>query len=184
LEYRRPCRLNESVTIHQVSDTGVSRTIITGTGALVATGVTVVATIQVHDKSGVAIGDSEQLRRQTLHDSILAIHPKIQRSATLRTILQSYERSIEDVANEFTHVYEIKDALKKHFGSLAQAAAAIPGAAKNLSTLGKFANSLPLAQGRHRGLHAGNLRPATVRELEEIRSAALALIRGFATTVI
>jgi hypothetical protein len=162
----------------------VSRTIIAGTGALVATGVTVLATIQVHDKFGVVISDSDQLQRQTLHDSILAIYPKIQQSATLRTLLQSYERSIEDVDNEFIHLYEIKDALKDHFGSLAQAAAAFSGAANNLSTLGKFANFLPLAQGRHRGAHAGNLRPASTQELEEGRRAALALIRGFATTVV
>jgi hypothetical protein len=155
LGYGRPCRLNESVTTHQVSDTGVSRNIIAGTGALVATGVTVLATIEVRDKFGVVVSNSEQLQRQIVHDSILAIYPKIQRSATLRTLLQSYERSIEDVDNEFIHLYEIKDALKKHFGTLAQAATAIPGAANNLSTLGKFANSLPLAQGRHRGSHVG-----------------------------
>jgi hypothetical protein len=182
--YRRPCRLTESVTTHQVSDTGVSSTIIAGSGALVATGVAVIASVQVHDKFGAVIGNSEQLKRQAVRDSILAIYPKIQRSATLRRLLQSYERSIEDVDNEFIHLYEIKDALKHHFGSQARAEAAFPGAATNLRTLGKLANFLPLAQGRHRGSHVGNLRPATVGELDDIRSAALALIRGFATTVV
>jgi len=181
---RRPCQLNESVTTHQVSDTGVSSTIVAGTGVLVAKGVTVTATIEVHDKFGVVISNSEQLQRRAMHDAMLAIYPKIQRSATLRTLLQSFMRSIEDVDNELVHLYEINDALKVHFGSLNPAAAAFPGAANHLRTLGKFANFLPLAQGRHRGSHAGNLRPATDRELEDMRNAALALIRGFATTVV
>lgn len=181
---RRPCRLNESVTTHQVSDTGVSSHIIAGSGALVARSATVAVSVQVHDKFRVLISNSEQLQRQAMHESILAIHPKIMRSATLRSLLQSYERSIEDSENELVHLYEIHDALKVHFGSQAQAEAAFPGAATNLRTLGKFANFLPLAQGRHRGSHAGNLRPATVQELGDMRSAALALIRGFAATIV
>ena len=171
--YRRPCRLNESVTAHQVSDTGVSSTIVAGTGALVATGVAVIATVEVHDKFGVVIGNSEQLKRQAVRDSMLAIYPKIQRSATLRTLLQSYERSIEDVDNEFIHLYEIKDA-QRTLWQPCSGRVGFPWGRNSLRTLGKFANFLPLAQGRHRTRIArGKLRPATVGELEDIRGAAL-----------
>jgi hypothetical protein len=184
LRNRTPCRLNESVTTHQVSDAGVSSNIVTGTGALVVTSATVAASIEIRDKFGVVISNSGQLQRQATHDSLSAMYPKVLRSPTLRALLQSYGRSIEDVDNEFVHLYEINDALIKQFGSLALAAAAFPGAACNLRTLGKLANFLPLEQGRHRGSHAGNLRPATVGELEDIRTAALALITGFAATVV
>lgn len=54
---RRPCRLNESVTTHQVSDTGVSSNIITGTGALVVTGATVAASIEIRDEFGVVVSN-------------------------------------------------------------------------------------------------------------------------------
>ena len=101
--------------------------------------------------------------------------------ATLITMLGSYNKSVDDPANELVHLYEIRDALAAQFGDKKGR-----GARRALSLepedWGRFealANNEPLSQGRHRGFAGGQLRTATESELAECRSVAATMIRDY-----
>ena len=38
-------------------------------------------------------------------------------SATLNTLLKSYNAAVSDLANELVHLYEIRDAVRKHYSN-------------------------------------------------------------------
>src|SRR5262245_18724200 len=93
-------------------------------------------------------------------------------SLLLRNLLQSYSRAVSDPSNELVHLYEIRDALSKHFGEeeLARKALGIPNT--EWKRLGALANAEPLEQGRHRGRHPDGRRSATQAELHDARQIA------------
>jgi hypothetical protein len=184
LRTRRVYRLNDAATIHQHSATGVSATITTGAGKLIATGAALTADVAVVDSvSGEVSNNSGEMRRQADATFVATLAPKIARSPVLRALADIYQHAADDQQNELVHLYEIKDALASHFQGLHLAKRAFPGADTHLSTLGRLADNGPLREGRHRGRHLGQLRPATNEELNDARHAALELILGFASTL-
>jgi hypothetical protein len=155
---------------------------ITGTGALLTGSFNIHADVAIRDATGTLKSDSGQLRHQAEARFITTMAPTIGRSKQLRTLVDSYRRASEDRENELVHLYEIKDALKAHFGSLRRAEQGFADAAKHLDTLGRLSNGAFL-EGRHRGAHPGQLRHATAEERADARTAAVELILGFATTL-
>jgi hypothetical protein len=109
---------------------------------------------------------AERIARDTLELDVLA--SKLAHSPLLESMVASYERSIEDPGNEFLYLYEVRDALKKHYGGEKKACQTL-NIAPEWKWLGKLANREPLEQGRHRGEHAPGLRSATDTELQEAR---------------
>jgi len=99
--------------------------------------------------------------------------------AVVKGLLRSYSTALRDPANEFIHLYEIRDALAHRFGSAAKARSALGLKRRGWDRLGKLANDLPIKQGRHRGQSSGSLRDATETELQEARSIARNMIRQF-----
>jgi hypothetical protein len=137
----------------------------------------------LRDAAGNIIRDSkaERIAEDTSLLDFLA--PKLQQSPTLRAVVSSYLRSVDDPDDEFTHLYEIRDALCKHYGNEDAARRALGVSRNNFSRFRALANVEPVEQGRHRGKHPHGRRPATPEELEEARKLAREWILAFAQTV-
>ena len=128
---------------------------------------------------GTVIHDS-RAERIASHTLILdMVAPKAAQSPTLYKMLESYKRSVSDSDNELVHLYEIRDALRTHFGSEARAKIALGITREEWGRIGTLANHEPLLQGRHWGTHP-TTRPATASELEEARALVHGWIIDFA----
>lgn len=138
--------------------------------------------LKVEDAAGNIVYDSKAKRIDEdalLLDSLL---PKLPHSPVLRALLVSYSRSIDDPDDEFTHLYEIRDALTKHFGGEQAARVALGINKTGWQRFGSLTNAQPLEQSRHRGKHSHGRRPATAEELEEARKLSREWILAFAQT--
>jgi hypothetical protein len=109
--------------------------------------------------------------------------PKVTQSDLLHALLASYSRSVLDPSNELVHLYEIRDALSKHFGNYQNACAALNISQAEWQRLGRLANIEPIKQGRHRGQYVAGRRDATRDELDKVRSLVRKWIFTFARTV-
>jgi hypothetical protein len=106
-----------------------------------------------------------------------------QKSKLVGKLLASYRTAVADPSNELIHLYEIRDALKKHFGKEDEAIRALGIRKADWKRLGTLANTEPLEEGRHRGRHPSGLRKASQDELNEARRIARALIEAYARTL-
>lgn len=129
------------------------------------------------------IGDSRQKRIDRKRQ--LAELSAISDSAdpVLKSILKSYDQAVKYPGNEFTHLYEVRDALTRKFGSEGAARSALGISSRSWSQFGRLTCKENLRQGRHRGEHIGLLRDATSEELDEVRGFAAALIENYMNLV-
>jgi hypothetical protein len=135
------------------------------------------------DARGNIIRESKK-ERITEHSTFLdAVSPKLARSPTLRSMFESYSRSINDPGNELFHLYEVRDALVNHFGGEQSARDTLGISQAKWGRLGILANVEPLEEGRHRGKHPIGRRPATDSELNDARNLVQCWIMEFAKTV-
>lgn len=135
--------------------------------------------IIITDKDGNVISDSLKERiekKKKLSDLVEKYRSK---DLLLASLLSSYKTAVNDPDNELVHLYEIRDALSKHFGREATARKEVCISETQWKRLGRLANDLPIKQGRHRGKSVGILRDATEAELNEARNVARALIEGY-----
>jgi hypothetical protein len=137
----------------------------------------------VVDGSGNVLWDTKVDRIAAHAAELDSLAPKMLKSPTLRSLVESHSHSIDDPANELVHLYEIRDALRKHYGGERAARGALGIAKPEWNRLGALANDEPLRQGRHRGEHLPALRDASASELEEARSIAKRWILLFAQTL-
>lgn len=70
--------------------------------------------------------------------------------APLQRMLEAYNNSVDDPANELVHLYEIRDVIAKQFGSGDSARKALNVTKADWNRLGAISNDLPVAEGRHR----------------------------------
>ena len=63
------------------------------------------------------------------------------------SVLRSYAAAVNDPRNELVHLYEVRDALTKHFNGEAAAISAIGISSSQWSRLGRLANHEPFTQG-------------------------------------
>jgi hypothetical protein len=132
------------------------------------------------DSTGKVVRDTRG-ERIAAHESMLqSLAPAAGSSSLLRSLLQSYSRAVSDPANELVHLYEIRDALSKHFGGEEKARMALRISKAEWQRLGYLANAEPLEQGRHRGKHPNGRRSATQTELQEARQVVHCWIEAFA----
>jgi hypothetical protein len=137
----------------------------------------------LRDTTGKILRDTKA-ERIIAHTSLLdSIAPKLTRSTVLRTLFTSYSRSVSDPTNELVHLYEIRDALSKHYGGAHKARGALKITTAEWQHLGVLANVEPLEQGRHRGNQIAGRRPASSGELEDARSIVRGWIIAFARTI-
>jgi hypothetical protein len=132
------------------------------------------------DSTGKVVRDTKA-ERIAAHESMLqSLTPRAGRSSLLRSLLESYSRAVSDPANELVHLYEVRDALSKHFGGEEGARIALGISKAEWQRLGSLANAEPLEQGRHRGKHPDSRRSATQTELHEARQIVHRWIEAFA----
>lgn len=137
----------------------------------------------VRDPVGNIVRDSKAERIAQHTASLDFLVPKLQQSATLRGLFDSYSRSIDDPDDELVHLYEVRDALSRHYGGEVAARDALRIGKAEWQRLGFLANVEPLDQSRHRGKHSHGRRPATDAELEEARNLTREWIIAFARTL-
>jgi hypothetical protein len=133
--------------------------------------------------TGGVISDTKAERIATEGAELAVLSDKAQQNPTLRKMVASFHAARNDPANALTHLYEIRDALGKHFGSEPATKSAVGISSPEWSTFGRLTCDEPLLEGRHRGKHLSDLRPATAEELSTVRDLAREWIRKFAATL-
>jgi len=146
---------------------GISLTISCGSGDFV-----------VADSEGNVIRDTKQERinHRIRFSQLAALYIS---DPVANSLLRSYSAAVNDPLNELIHLYEIRDALSRHFNGELAAITAIGITSSQWSRVGQLANSEPLSQGRHRGKQLGVLREATHEELSGARQIARLMIEGY-----
>jgi hypothetical protein len=146
-------------------------------GEFVLTGETV--DIQITKKDGTLVADSkrDRIEKKKLLAELVSKYRAT--DETLASMLRSHDAELRDPDNELVHLYEIRDALSKKFGSEAAAKSALGITSSSWSRLGGLSNNEPLRQGRHRGKTGGTLRDATEAELKEARGIAQAMVEAY-----
>jgi hypothetical protein len=137
----------------------------------------------VQDAAGNIVRDSRAVRIAEHTQLLDFMTPRLAQSPELREMVKSHSRSIADPSNELLYLYEIRDALSKHYGGEEKAHAALNISNAEWKRLGRLANEHPLEQGRHRGKHLAGRRAASDAELEDARGIALRWITAFARSI-
>jgi hypothetical protein len=132
--------------------------------------------------NGEVIHDTRAERIAEHKRFISSLLPKMSNNS-MRAMVDSYCKAIDDPANELVHLYEIRDAACEHYGNEATARARLGVSRDDWRNLRRLSNDKPLNQGRHRGVHALSLRDATAEELEQARNIARHIIEAFAATI-
>lgn len=133
----------------------------------------------VATKNGVVVYDSRKERTAQKAElaALAGKYGSIDRLA--KSILSSYHTAVTDPNNELVHLYEIREALNKKFGSEEQTLSALGFSREKWKTLGRLANNEPIKQGRHRGKFIRVLRDATEAELKAAREVGRDLILAY-----
>ncbi len=139
------------------------------------------ADITITDKNGNIVADTraERIERKRSLSNLAA---KYGNDSVAGKILQSFNNAIEDPKNCLVHLYEIKEALAKHFGSEEKAMNELgmsKSEKKEWKELRKLANLPVLRQGRHRGKMLSELRDATSDELKKAMNIAAAMVEKY-----
>ena len=139
--------------------------------------------VLVTDLAGKVVRDSKAERVSRDVQELDSLASKLARSATLRSLLESYSRAVGDPDDELVHLYEIRDGLLRHYGNEQSARNALGINKTEWQRLGVLANVEPLDEGRHRGKHPAGRRPASTAELREARELVRRWIAAFAQTI-
>ena len=172
----------EGHSIHQCAGERKSLTVCPpGFAAATRLGVPGVDTT-ARDAAGNLVRDTkaERIAKDTLE---LDLSVAKRASPLLRSAMESYGRAVSDPSNELVCLYEVRDLLAKHYDGEDKARKALNITAKDWARLCRLANDAPIEQGRHRGKHAADLRPATDSELQEAREIVCRWITALARVV-
>jgi hypothetical protein len=168
-------------TVQERSDGTRNFSLHVGSGALIVEGHA--ADYVVKDAAGKIIRDTRAERIAEDKRSIIAMSDAASRNPLVGELLNSFSAAMSDPADEMVHLYEIRDALKKHYGGETAARQKLQITKRQWQELGEIANDRPVDQSRHRGDHISGRRPATASELDVARRAARRLIEAFANVV-
>ena len=135
--------------------------------------------VVVTDKDGNIVEDSKVRRSESIRHfaNLAATHRKS--DSVAGAILNSFNAALNDLPNEFIHLYEIRESLCKEFGNEKEVRDVLKIPLNEIKRLRELSNSEPLNQGRHRGKNPGQLRDATQSEKEEARDIARKLIHHY-----
>lgn len=168
-------------TVQLRSDGKTNQTIHMGSAALLLHANPV--DILVTDATGSVVKDTRAERIAEHQQFISMVSEAVGKHDLVGQLLKSYRAAVEDPHDEMVHLYEIRDALKRFFGSEEEARKRLGVTKREWQALGEIANARPIAQSRHRGDHIAGRREATLVELETARSAARLLIEGFIRSI-
>jgi len=139
--------------------------------------------VVITDAAGEVLRDTKAERLHNDRAFVCTLTRKAAGSPRLTSLLRSYKAAVSDPANALVHLYEIKDALSSTFGGDEAALQALGKPKEEWRELKRLANDEPLQEGRHRGKHTANIRPATPDELVTAKRIARLLIERFAETL-
>lgn len=156
---------------------------------LAAVDVNMVAHSRFTVEASVSVPESKMKKSQEEQKNFALLICKTLEDATFKQLLQSYEDAFNNPQYMLSHLYEIREALKKKFGSENKAIDQL----KNSDTkkelgisytkwekLGKLCNDPDLKEGRHKGNHdPEKLRDAKPEELQKAREISRDLIKGY-----
>jgi hypothetical protein len=169
-------KMLRAVPIQHLADGGKAIVLTANEGLKLSGGL---VDVKVTNSKGEVVHDSRAERIDKTERTIADVLSKLDKDQMLGRLLDSFEKSIADPADEFTHLYEIRDALSERFGGSREAMKALNIPPDEWSRFGKLTNHEPLDQSRHRGQHTGGTRPATPEELKEARDIARRWIEKF-----
>jgi hypothetical protein len=183
LQIRREFYLAERAMVHQYDAAG-GKGVEIRVPAATATVRAGQPEFTITNADGIVIRDSKA-ERIAEHTSMLdMVASKAAQSPTLRRMLQSHSDSVSDSDNELVRLYEIRDALKVHYGGETKARDALGITEPEWERLGRLANDPHISQGRHRGgKQLTGTRSATADELQDVRTLAFNWIIAFARTL-
>lgn len=130
------------------------------------------------DKNGNVISDSKQERIDE-KKKFTGLAAARSDDKLLKSLLKSYDAAVHDPNKELVHLYEIREALHKIFGSEKVAREVLGITSSQWSRFGQLCNDELLRQGRHAGRNAGVLRDASEDELTEAREIVQAMIKAY-----
>ena len=133
----------------------------------------------IKDKEGNIVSSTKRDRTEQQEWFAKKVEQHRPKDKILDQMLKSYKMSVRDPDNEFVHLYEVRDALSKKFGSTSTALKQLNITKKEWDKIGVLANTQPYNQGRHRGSSAGALRDAEILELETGRKSVVNLINKY-----
>lgn len=177
LTQRRPYSLSKA-SVERVTPTGARQFEVFAESRLTVSMQADVRMVMTDDHGNKTVVDTrlERIARQARFAELTAKHIA---DATLQSMMGSYAGAVRDPANALIHLYEVSDAMMKHFGGKEAAITKLGLDKKEWSDLGRLASSEPLRQGRHRGQSAGILRDATSEELGRAREIAEHMIEKY-----
>ena len=130
-------------------------------GALLRFSARAQAEFTVRDANGNIIKDSRAERIAAETAMLNSIAPKVAISPLLAQLLESYARAVDDPRDEFVHLYEIRDAMMKHFGGRSAARTALGISEQEWERLDDLLNDPQIDRSRHRGKRGSTVgRPA------------------------
>ena len=175
---QKPYRLSPNPTIIRLGPDGRRSVsvLLPGVASIALVGGT--ADVQIRDKDGNVVRDSRRERIGKRND-LAELAEQHSKDPLLLKLLESFDAAMNDPPNELVHLYEVRDGLKTRFGDDGATRHALSIERPKWSRLGKLADSEPLRQGRHRGLHVSALRDATTDELKEAREIARGMIEAY-----
>jgi len=173
----KPYKLSEASEIRLHAD-GRKDVVIYAKASIISTSSLTVDTI-ICDKNGNIISDSKRDRIQKKQEFAQLVGDFSSGDSVATSLMTSYKAAVSDPDNELVHLYEIRDALSKHFIGENPARKILNLTKDDWSYLGRLANDEPLIQGRHRGKSIGGLRNATEKELENARNIAKKFIEAY-----
>jgi hypothetical protein len=156
---------------------GVTVGVVTANAVLIKASADVI----VRDADGNIVHDSRAERIACDEAFVQQLEAVAQRSLLVQYLLESYSHAVSDPSDELVHLYEIRDAVSRHYGNNKKAQQALGWSSSQWKAhwdeLGVLADVEPLEQGRHRGKHPVR-RPATQQELDRARRAARSFIEA------
>ncbi len=132
------------------------------------------------DANGAVVRDTKAERIASDRAEMDEVGKKASTNPVLEAMLESFVSALNDRPGEFVRLYEIRDALVKHFGNELEAKKMLGISSGDWSKFGQLANDEPVLEGPHRGKHPDLLRPATAEERETMQRLAKDWIRKFA----
>lgn len=166
--------------IVQYYEDGTSRKIVLASGTCTLS-LSVSADFEVHDSAGRVTFSSREERISGQAAFVTQGLRQFEAEGILSALIESFYTAMRNPDHELVHLYEIRDALQRHFGNARAARTALGVTEAAWQRLGELANTLPLTEGRHRGVALGQLRRATSYEVREARQLSFALIERYMT---
>ena len=138
--------------------------------------------ILLKDSTGKVIRDTkaERIAEEQLFMGLIA--DSADKHPLLNKLIESYKSAVSDPADELVHLFEIIDALKRHYDNKEEAIKQLKLPEHKWDRLHKLSNDEPLKEGRHRGSKK-TLRYATDDEISEARKIAYEMIKAFVSTL-